>query len=91
MSSLQPEGTTMSAADPAVVSRPGGRGRPMLDLRAAVARQLVAAGVDAAAVSTAPWCTACRDDLFFSYRRQAERAGRMLSLIGWTVPPAGVA
>jgi YfiH family protein len=27
-------------------------------------------------------CTQCRDDLFFSYRREGETAGRMLSVIG---------
>jgi YfiH family protein len=58
-------------------------GRPALDLSLAVSLQLVALGLAEARVSRAPWCTACRADLFFSYRREGEAAGRMMAVIGW--------
>jgi len=28
------------------------------------------------------FCTACRTDLFYSYRQEGSRAGRMLAVIG---------
>ncbi len=60
----------------------GPEGRPRVDLGLAVRRQLEDRGVPSRVISTAPWCTRCRDDLFFSYRRDGERAGRMLALVG---------
>lgn len=51
-----------------------------LDLADANRRQLIAAGVPAAAIDVLPYCTACHPELFFSHRR-GERA-RMLSAIG---------
>jgi len=58
-------------------------GEPTLDLSEALSRQLRAAGLDPASISRAPWCTSCRADLFFSHRRDGERAGRMMAVIGW--------
>ena len=52
-----------------------------LDLHAANRRQLRAAGVPVPAVTTVPLCTSCRSDLFFSYRRDGHRSGRMLSFV----------
>ncbi|HXV76438.1 MAG TPA: polyphenol oxidase family protein, partial [Candidatus Polarisedimenticolaceae bacterium] len=72
-----------SGVDAARVSHDGIRGRPMLDLAGAVAAQLVSAGIAAEAVSVAPWCTACSEELFFSYRRDGATAGRMMAVIGW--------
>jgi len=57
-----------------------------LDLHAANARLLEAAGVPAGSISAAPWCTHCKNELFFSHRRDAPEAGRMLSCIGWSRP-----
>ena len=57
--------------------------RPALDLHAALGLQLARAGVRPELVSAAPWCTACRGDLFFSHRRDAGRAGRMMAVVGW--------
>jgi YfiH family protein len=51
-------------------ARPTGRGRWHLDLREALRRQLVTAGVPDASVETVRECTMCRPDLFFSYRRE---------------------
>ncbi len=56
-----------------------------IDLHAANRQQLIAAGVPAAQIYTAPLCTICRPDLFFSYRREKKihgRTGRLLSVIG---------
>jgi len=61
-------------------ARPTGSGRWHLDLRTAVHAQLVASGVPARRVATVPYCTACRPDLFFSYRRDGI-CGRMAACI----------
>ncbi len=58
--------------------------RRRLDLRKAARIQLVALGIDSAAISTAPWCTCCRTDLFYSYRRDGSGTGSHLSCVGWT-------
>src|SRR5262245_24830870 len=52
-----------------------GGGRARVDLRAANAAQLVAAGVRPEAIHAAPWCTRCRNDLFFSVRAEGPAAG----------------
>lgn len=52
-----------------------------LDLQAANLRQLREARVTARAATTIPLCTSCRSDLFFSYRRDGARSGRMLSFV----------
>jgi copper oxidase (laccase) domain-containing protein len=44
-------------------------------------RQLVAAGLRSAQVDMVSACTFCEADQFFSYRREGERAGRMISFI----------
>lgn len=59
-----------------------GGAAPRVDLRAAIASQLRGAGVPAGSIHVAPWCTACREDLFWSYRRDGEGAGRSMALIG---------
>jgi len=76
--SLGPEAATLFT--------PRADDRRALDLHAALALQLARAGVRPSLVSAAPWCTACREDLFFSHRRDPARAGRMMALIGWVVP-----
>jgi YfiH family protein len=58
-------------------SRPG---RWNLDLRAAIRHQLRALSVPEEQVITLPYCTACRPDLFFSYRRDGI-TGRMAACI----------
>jgi YfiH family protein len=72
--------------DPAT-HRPGRRGRPHLDLAAAVRLELTRAGVDAGAIR-GPWaCTRCRTDLFFS-ARAGEPTGRMVGFVARR-PPSG--
>jgi polyphenol oxidase len=53
-----------------------------LDLIEANRRQLLDAGVKAAAISLTGGCTNCHTDLFFSHRASQGHAGRMMSVIG---------
>jgi polyphenol oxidase len=53
-----------------------------LDLRKANHSQLIAAGLRSANVLVSEFCTGCRRDLFFSYRKEGPRSGRLLSVIG---------
>jgi polyphenol oxidase len=55
--------------------------RAHLDLIAANRSILMAAGVPAENVSTSGFCTSCRTNLFFSYRRE-RTTGRMMAAIG---------
>jgi len=52
-----------------------------LDLIAANRAMLLEAGVPARQISASGFCTACRKDIFFSYRREGP-TGRMMSAIG---------
>jgi YfiH family protein len=56
--------------------------RVRLDLAAANRWQLEDAGVNPRNIAISRLCTACRSDLFFSYRKEGAGAGRMLSAIG---------
>ena len=53
-----------------------------LDLRKANRSQLLAVGLLDNNIFVSDLCTACRPDLFFSYRKQGPRSGRLLSAIG---------
>jgi copper oxidase (laccase) domain-containing protein len=66
--------------------RPGPRGRPHLDVRAANVRQLCDAGVPADRIHHVDECTSCRADAYYSYRRDGKDTGRMISFVGWTLP-----
>lgn len=72
---------------PAELARGHDGPRPRLDLRRAVHRQLLRAGVSETAIAAAPWCTRCSGSLFFSHRRDGPGCGRQLAWIGW--PDAG--
>ena len=61
-----------------------GRGKWMLDLWNANEDQLVAAGVTDARIDNPKLCTACRGDLFFSYRR-GRGEGRLVAIAA--IPP----
>lgn len=56
--------------------------KPHLNLAEASRRQLVTAGIPAEQIEVSSLCTSCRPNLFFSYRREGEKTGRMLSVIG---------
>ena len=60
-------------------------GHALVDLHQVNRDQLTAAGVDPKNISTAPFCTMERPDLFFSYRLEKSKygkTGRLLSVIG---------
>ncbi|NTV03476.1 polyphenol oxidase family protein [bacterium] len=52
------------------------------DLWAANRAQLREAGLRDGAIVTAGLCSLCRNDLFFSYRREGAAAGRYAAVIG---------
>ena len=53
-----------------------------LDLVAVALDQLERAGVLSLQIDVADFCTSCRTDLFFSYRKEGPGAGRMLAVVG---------
>jgi copper oxidase (laccase) domain-containing protein len=70
---------------PWLTMRPPGHPPPppsvQLDLIAANRAILTNAGVPAKQIFSSGFCTACRTDLFFSYRRE-HNTGRMMAAIG---------
>jgi YfiH family protein len=77
----EPVADAVAAAAPGapVVARRSGRGRPVLDLVAAVEAQLADAGV--ARIESVDVCTRCRPEWLWSYRRDGAGAGRNMALI----------
>jgi purine-nucleoside/S-methyl-5'-thioadenosine phosphorylase / adenosine deaminase len=55
--------------------------RPHVDLRKIVRAQLLASGVTDNAIDDVAGCTRCDEARFFSYRRDRENSGRLLSAI----------
>lgn len=55
--------------------------RIVLDLWRANADMLVAAGLSRGSVHVSGLCTACHPELFYSYRRDGARAGRLIAII----------
>ncbi|MGD1157008.1 MAG: peptidoglycan editing factor PgeF [Terriglobia bacterium] len=53
-----------------------------LDLVAVALDQLASAGVKLSNALIADYCTACRMDLFFSHRKEGERTGRQMAVVG---------
>jgi len=53
-----------------------------LDLAEANRRQLLDAGVAARNIHVSPHCTACHPDLFFSYRAEGGKTGRLMAVAG---------
>lgn len=58
-----------------------GSGEYHLDLAAINAAQLLRAGIIESNLARNDWCTACRPDLFYSYRRDKGVTGRMMGFI----------
>lgn len=65
-------GTVIAPSSPA--------GKPHVDLKAALERQLLGAGVEV--VETLPHCTVGEPEMFFSHRRERGMTGRHVALIG---------
>jgi YfiH family protein len=70
-----------ACAPGAPVVREGRGARPHVDLRRIVREQLRAAGLAEDAIDDVAGCTKCDAARFFSYRRDGERSGRLLSAI----------
>ncbi len=56
--------------------------KKMFDLHGLIRKILLEAGVSDDNIEEIGLCTCCNPELFHSYRRDGEKAGRMLSLIG---------
>ncbi len=61
---------------------PDGNTHFKLDIQDAIYDQIIAAGVIRENIATDTSCTHCRSDLYYSYRRDGENSGRMMSVIG---------
>jgi len=61
---------------------PSGEGKFLLDLSAASRDQLLEAGIPPEQVQCSEYCSFRDADLFYSYRRDNGKTGRMLALIG---------
>jgi YfiH family protein len=68
--------------DPASIERKPEWLKPHLNQALANQRQLLDTGIPEDQIVVSNLCTQCRSDLFYSYRREGKRAGRMLSVIG---------
>lgn len=60
------------------------KGKLFLHLKAVIHDQLRAHGVMGENIEMSDFCTICNPDLFHSYRRDKERSGRMMGVIGLT-------
>ena len=61
---------------------PGPEAAFKLNLAAVARHQLEAAGIPPRNIFVSGECTFCRNDRFFSYRKEGSRAGRMMAVIG---------
>jgi YfiH family protein len=60
-------------------------GHALVDLVRANRQQLIELGVQKARIHSAPLCTMCRTDLFFSYRKEKGvngKVGRLMAVVG---------
>jgi hypothetical protein len=70
--SMRPPGHDDSTSKPSI----------HLDLIAVAQDQLLSAGLVPRHIGTVGFCTACHTDLFYSYRKEGSRTGRMMAVIG---------
>ncbi|MFC7681569.1 peptidoglycan editing factor PgeF [Paenibacillus sp. GCM10028914] len=59
-----------------------GNGKYMLNLKEINRHIMIKAGILTDHIECTSWCTSCRNDLFFSYRKDGGTTGRMASWIG---------
>ncbi len=69
------------ASTPACIASTHKPAKAMVDLRVAVAAQLARLGVDGARIDQVGGCTKCDEKTYYSYRRDADQAGRLLGVI----------
>lgn len=58
------------------------KGNPALDLICMLRKQFLSCEVKEERIFATDVCTCCDDDLFYSYRREKENAGRMIAFLG---------
>jgi copper oxidase (laccase) domain-containing protein len=58
------------------------RAKRFLDLSGYLNQQLVSLNIPPKQISVSTDCTKCNSDQYYSYRRDGERSGRMLGIIG---------
>jgi len=66
---------------PARFARPAEEGKHLLDLPEIVRSQLESAGITPQNIAPQSSCTRCGGERFASYRRDSEKAGRMIALV----------
>ncbi|HLQ67634.1 MAG TPA: polyphenol oxidase family protein [Candidatus Limnocylindrales bacterium] len=76
-----PVGAEVASRFPTFLLKPHRSGRFALDLPAAITASLEGAGVPAGRLAAAPECTACRQDLFYSHRRDSGVTGRHWAIL----------
>ncbi len=69
-----------SQFEPKFVSRRDGK--TFLEIKSANAAELIRSGVLASSIEVSPLCTISETDLLHSYRRDGDRSGRMMGVIG---------
>lgn len=74
-------GSEVAQRFPETFSRPARDGKHRLDLAAAVRAQLETAGIPPDRITAHPTCTMCGGEAFASWRRDREKAGRMIALV----------
>lgn len=57
-------------------------GKTMLDLKEINRQIMIKAGILPTHIECTSWCTSCRNDIYFSYRKDGGTTGRMASWIG---------
>src|SRR4051794_31462714 len=79
------EAFTSKFADGEKLFTPTRPGHALVDLLKANRDQLISTGVKPERIHTAPLCTMCRTDLFFSYRKEKSvhgKVGRLMAVVG---------
>ncbi len=61
---------------------PDGRDHFKLDVQGAITEQILTKGVPSRNIEIDKTCTHCQEDLYYSYRRDGKRSGRMMGIIG---------
>ena len=76
-------GSEVSVQFNSVFSINGKGDSKMVDLKSILKHQLIDEGISIENIMIDDDCTFCRDDLYFSYRRDGDKAGRMVAIAGW--------
>jgi len=61
----------------------GNGDRSFLDLQGVVKKELMNAGIKIENIIDLDECTCCQPEKYYSYRRNGNRAGRMIAICGW--------